>query len=105
MTNWYSRHNFDDNMDYTLKVLDKFNIKKYHFVNDGYGNSALIIDIGLNNYKIKVDGYKQEMVILKKNVTRKGSKHVKEYLDVVKSYKNDCCYECIKWCSKDGVRP
>jgi len=104
MTNWYNRHNFDDNMDYTLKVLDKFNIKKYHFVTDAYGHSALIIDIGLNNYRIEIDDYVCEMVILKRNITRRGSRHPKTYMDEVKRFKKDCCYDGIKWCSKDSER-
>ena len=105
MTSWYTRHNFDDNMDYTLKVLDKFNIKKYHFVTDAYGHSALIIDIGLNNYRIEIDDYVSEMVIKKKKVTRKGNRIPKEYMGIVKIYKKDCIYESARFCSQDGVKP
>ena len=89
MTNWSNRHNFDTNMDYTLKVLEKFNIKKYHFVNDAYGESALIIDIGLNNYRIEVDCYKCEMVVKKRAITRRGGRHRKEYMSEVNKFKSD----------------
>ena len=102
MTNWYSRQNFDDNMDYTLKVLEKFNIEKYHFVTDAYGNSALIIDIRLNNYRVEIDDYKCEMVIKKKKVIRKAQIHKKEYLIDIKSFKTDCIYQSIREVSRDS---
>jgi len=105
MTNWYNRHNFEDNMDYTLKLLEKFNIKKYHFVTDMYGGTALLIEIGLNLYRIELDRTVCEMVIKKRNVKRRSSRHPKTYMDEVKRFKKDCIFEVCKWCSQDGVRP
>ena len=102
MTNWYNRHNFDDNMDYTLKVLEKFNIKKYHFMTS-YGQSALIIDIGLNSYRIYIKDYLCEMVILKKRIVRKAQRHPKERWIELKRFKTDCIYCSIREVKNDSI--
>ena len=51
---WYDRNNFSDNIEYTEKVLNKFNIEKYHFAYDN-GELALLIEKGLKKYKVIMD--------------------------------------------------
>jgi hypothetical protein len=90
-------------MDYTLKVLEKFNIKKYHFVTNMYGQSALIIDIGLNSYRIDIEDYLCEMVIMKKIIVRKAQRHPKEYWVEIKRFKTDCIYCSIREVKNDSI--
>ena len=99
MSSWYKLYNFDDNKERTKKILEKFGIEKYHFVTI-QGETALIIDINLNNYRLELfDG---EMAIRKKKYTRKASRHKKEYLEIVKSFDNDCIYNALKFCAIDS---
>lgn len=104
-SSWFKLHNFDDNLEYTKKVLKKFNIDKYHFVTDMYGCLALIIDINLNTYRIDVDMDNCEMVIRKKRIKYKAKRHPVEKLEPVKKIDKDCIWESIKWIVKDGERP
>lgn len=99
MATWYSLYNFDDNKERTKKILEKFGIEKYHFVTI-QGESALIIDINLNNYRLEL--LENEMVIRKKKYTRRSQIHKKEYMEIIKSYSNDCIYSSIKFCVEDS---
>lgn len=99
---WYKLNNFKDNENYCKKILEKFNIKKYHFVNDSFGSLALIIDLGLNSYKVEIDKVECKMVIKKKLTRRNAQKHPKEYLKIVKTIDKDCIYNAISWISNDS---
>ena len=101
-SSWFRLNNFDDNLEYTKKVLRKFNIDKYHFVNDGYGGLALLIEIGLNSYRIEVDMDRCEMIIKKKRLRRIKAKHPKEYMDVIKKFTHDGIYESIRFVEFDS---
>ena len=48
---WYDRNNFSNNIEYTEKVLNKFNIEKYHFAYDN-GELALLVESGLKNIRL-----------------------------------------------------
>ena len=100
---WFERNNFEENMDYTLKVLLKFDIRKHHFVNDSYGNLALLIDYGINSYRIETNDSTSEVEIYKKCIRRTGQRHPKEYLKLIKTFKIDCIYESIKFVHHDSV--
>lgn len=99
---WYKLHNFSDNMNYCRKVLSKFDIHKYHFVNDGYGGVALLIELGLNSYRVEIDIDNCKMIIKKKQTRRMGQKHPKDYLKVVMAFNKDAIYNSIKWISLDN---
>ena len=100
---WFDRNNFRTNEEYTIKVLDKFDIKKYHFTNDAYGCLALIIDLGLNTYRIEINRDCSTLEIYKKLTRRTGQRHVKEYLRLV-SMDRDGIYNTIKWIKNDSVK-
>lgn len=99
---WFDRNNFDTNKEYALKVLEKFDIKKYYFVIDLYGNLALLIDLGLNTYRIEVNDDNKVLEIYKKLIRRAGQRHKKEYLKLVKTVDKDCIYSSIRWIKNDS---
>lgn len=101
-SSWFDRNNFDDNKEYTIKALDKFDIKKYHFVNDSYGCLALLIELGLNSYRIEVNYDDKVFEIYKKLVRRTGQRHAKEYLKLTKTFDRDCIFNAIKWVKHDS---
>lgn len=100
---WLKRHSFDLNMDYTEKILRKFNIVKYHFGAGEYGHSALIIDHNLGSYRIEVDDIKEVMIVKKKMYKRMGQKHPKEYMEVIGTYSSDCIYDSIKTVVRNSI--
>lgn len=101
MASWYKLSSFDENEERTKKILEKFGIDRYHFVTIN-GFRALIIDINLNNYRIEVDDYNEELLVRKKKYTRRGQRHKKEYMEVIRSFKNDAIYSSIKFVSEDS---
>jgi len=101
MATWHKLSSFDENEERTIRILKKFNIDKYHFVTID-GLKALIIDINLNNYRIEIDDYNEEVRVRKKKYTRRCSRHPKEYMEIIKSFKNDAIYSSIKFVSEDG---
>ena len=103
MATWLERYDFNDDkvIERTEKMLEKFDIKKYHFVADG-STLALIVEINLNTYKLEIDDYKEEMVIRKKKYRRREQRQPKEYLSIVKSFKSDCIYNSITWVVRDS---
>lgn len=101
-SSWFKVNSFDNNEEYTEKVLKKFDIKKYHFVIDQYGCLALLIELGMNSYRIEADIDNCEMIIKKKNIRRLGQKHPKEYMREIKKFDKDAIYESIKFVKKDS---
>lgn len=103
MVDWLKSYNFDDNIDKTLKIMKDFNIDRYHFsvVN---GQTSLIVDVGLNNYKIELDVYKKEMIVKKKQFMRRGSKNQKEYMRTVYRVSENCIYKSIEWINKNSKK-
>ena len=100
---WFDRNNFRTNEEYTIKVLDRFDIKKYHFESDGYGGLALIINLGLNTYKINISRDYSSLEIYKRLIKRTGQKHPKEYLRLI-NIDRDGIYSSIKWIKNDSVK-
>ena len=98
---WIELYDFEINKERTIKLLKKFGIDKYHFIMIN-GLMALLIDINLNTYRIELLPYENEAVIRKKQVTRKGARHSKEYMRIVQSFNDDICYQCIKWIAEDS---
>ena len=37
---WYRKHSFDQNEEYTEKILLAYGLNEYNFVMDGYGSYA-----------------------------------------------------------------
>ena len=101
MANWISLNGFDGNEDRVEKILKQFGINKYHYtiVN---GLTALIIEINLNVYWLEIDDFNEELVIRKKTYTRRNQRQRKEYMSIIKSFKNDCLYMGIKYVANDG---
>ena len=98
---WFEMYSFDNNKDRTKKLLEKFGIKKYHFITID-GIDGLIIEVNLNVYQLEIDPFKDELRVRKKKYKRKSQKHPKEYLQVVKSFNNDCIYNSIKFVAEDS---
>lgn len=98
---WFNRNNFEDNQEYTEKVLTKFNIQKYHFIYDKYGNLSLLIENGLKKYKVMINSIKCIMEIYRCEV-HSFSKYTKENMVLKKTYSDDCIWNCIKWVAKDN---
>lgn len=98
---WFETYSFDNNKDRTKKLLEKFGIKKYHFITID-GIDGLIIEINLNVYQLEVDAFKEEIRIRKKRYTRKSHKHSKEYLECIKSFSNDATYLSLKFVAEDS---
>ena len=103
MTNNFEKlYSFDLHEERTIRILKKFGIEKYHFVTT-YGVTSLIVDIGLNNYRIEPHMYEGKMVILKKKISRRGQKHQHERMDIIASFDNDAIYNSIRACSMDNT--
>ena len=98
---WYERNNFSDNIEYTEKVLNKFNIEKYHFAY-GNGELALLVESGLKKYKFIVDELECLMKIYRCDVHVNFGKHTKENLVLKKTFNDDCIWNSIKWIAKDS---
>lgn len=99
---WFQLNNFDTNQDYTEKILKKFNLQKYHFVYDKYGNLALLVEQNLKKYKIVVDEVDLSLKIYRCDVHNNFEKHTKENMSLKKKFYNDCIYNSIKWISKNS---
>lgn len=98
---WYERNNFSDNIEYTEKVLNKFNIEKYHFAYDN-GELSLLIESGLKKYKVIVDELECLIKIYRCDVHVNFGKHTKENLVLKKTFNDDCIWNSIKWIAKDS---
>ena len=101
MANWINLYSFENNEERTVKILKKFGIENYHFAINN-GSLALLINVGLNSYKLEIDEYNQELVVRKKIYKRREQKHTKEYMRIVNSFKNDCLYLAIKFVCEDS---
>lgn len=101
-SSWFDRNNFDNNKEYTKKILEKFDLKKYHFVNDSCGCLALLIEVNLNSYRIEINSYDKISEIYKKEYRRLGQRHPKEYMRLIKTYDTDCIYNSIRWVKNDS---
>lgn len=101
MANWYRMYAFEYNEERTIRILKRFGIEKYHFVADG-NSLALLIEKGLNNYRIEVNSDDNEMVILKKKACRKGQRHIKEYMRPIARFNNDAIFNALKFVSEDN---
>lgn len=98
------RYDFDINRNRTEKILERFDIKKYHFM-PTYTNSeltSLVIQLGLHTYVIELDDYRREMVIKRKKVVGLALKKSREYAPIVKKFNKDCIYNSIKWVLEDN---
>lgn len=98
---WYERNNFSDNIEHTEKVLNKFNIEKYHFAYDS-GELSLLIESGLKKYKVIVDELECLIKIYRCDVHVNFGKHTKENLVLKKTFNDDCIWNSIKWIAKDS---
>lgn len=99
---WLERNNFDNNQEYAEKVLKNFNICKYHFFYDRYGNLSLLIENNLKKYKIVVDDSDLVFRIYRCDVHNNFKKYTKENMVLKKIIKNDCIYNSIKWISNNS---
>ena len=98
---WFKRNNFGDNQDYAEKILQRFNIQKYHFAYDN-GELALLIEQGLKKYKIIIDKDKGLMEIYRCEVHPNFTKYTKENMMLKKTFNDDCIWNSIKWIAKDS---
>ena len=102
---WFERNNFDDNRGYLEKYLDYFEITRYHYTSDGYGHTALTIEINLNVYRLEVNHDDDEIIVYKKTTRRMGQRHHKEYmLKLDKTFKVDAIANSIKYVKQDSVK-
>lgn len=99
---WYKLNNFEDNQDYTEKILKKFNLQKYHFSYDKYGNLSLLIENNLKKYRIVIDDVELVFKIYRCEVHNNFEKHTKENMVLKKKFSDDCIYNSIKWISKNS---
>lgn len=99
---WFERNNLDDNQEYVEKILKKFNINKYHFFYDKYGNLSLLIENNLKKYKIIIDDSDLIFKIYRCDVHSNFGKYTKENMVLKKIIKNDCIYNSIKWISNNS---
>jgi hypothetical protein len=99
---WFRRNNFEDNQEYTEKVLQRFNINKYHFAYDAYGVLSLLVENGLKKYKVIVNQDICEHEIYRCDVHVNFSKYTKENMVLKKKFNDDCIWNSIKWISKDS---
>ena len=104
MVNDFERlYSFDYNEDRAIRILEKFDIEKYHFVTK-MGRTSLIITINLNTYWIELSDRCDEMIVYKKRIMKRGTRSQQEYIEIVARFKNDAIYYAIKWCSEDNAK-
>ena len=99
---WIKRNNFEENQDYTEKVLKKFNLSKYHFIYDKYGNLSLLVENNLKKYKVIIDFSTLSFKIYRCDVHNNFEKHTKENMTLKKEIKEDCIYNSIKWIANNS---
>ncbi len=95
--NWIELYNLESNQDYVEKTLKEFNINKYHYIYDKYGNLSLLIEQNLKKYKIIVDDENLSFNIYRCDVHNNFKKHTKENMILKKQYYENCIYNSIKW--------
>ena len=101
MGDFLNRYDFDKNRSRTEKILERFDIKKYHFT--AVGNlTSLTIVLSRYIYMIELDDYNKEMVIKRKKTVGLAPKKSKEYAPIVKRFNKDCIYNSIKWVLEDN---
>lgn len=103
MTRWYKRNDFESNQEYAEKVLDRFEITKYHFICEN-GKTSLLIEKNLKKYKVVLNDHKEQMEIYRCDVHNTlNGKYTKENMVLKKYFCDDCIWNCIKWISNDGI--
>ena len=102
MANNFERlYSFDYNEDRAIRILEKFDIEKYHFVTKN-GRTSLIITINLNIYWIEMSDKCDEMSVYKKRIMKRGTRSQQEYIDEIARFKNDAIYNSIKLVVRDN---
>lgn len=98
---WFKRNNFEDNQEYTEKVLERFDINKYHF-NYYEGELCLSVEKNLKKYKIVLEPKRCKMLIYRCGVHNNFGKYTKENMVLKKYFTDDCIWDSIKWIAMDS---
>lgn len=99
--NWYELYSPKKNEETIEKLLKKFELEKYNFVMNNYGDYDLMITSGLYSYKLHLDEKKELLYIYRKSLLNGGGKFCKEYFKPCKQFHNDVWYNSIKYIKKD----
>lgn len=99
MSSWYKLYSPKLNQDRIEKLFKKFNIEKYNFANNGYGDYDVYIRIGLYSYKLEINPKKEELIIYK-NITYKNYNSSKEIYLHSKTIHNDVWFNALKFITK-----
>lgn len=95
MSRWYNVYSPKINQELIEKLLRKFKIEKYNFINNGYGDYDILIEYGLYTYKLELNEIEELLYIYRKSSFRND----KGYLEYNKPYKkihNDVWYKSFK---------
>ena len=98
---WYELYSPKKNEEMIEKLLNKFELDKYNFVMNNYGDYDLMITYGLFSYKLHIDDRKELLYIYRKSLINGGGKFCKEYFKPCKQFHNDVWYNSIKYIKKD----
>lgn len=96
MSRWYKLYSPRLNEDKIIKLFIRFNIDKYNFTNNGYGDYDILIEHGLYEYKAEIHEESEELFIYRNSSHRKGQKGCKEYHTIWKKYHNDIWFNFLK---------
>lgn len=92
---WLKHNSIKENNIYVEKLLKKFKIDKYNFINNGYGEEDLLLSYNNIEYKLSIDEFDKCLKIFKKNLS--GNKKKKEYYHLSKEiYGVGLMYEALK---------
>lgn len=100
MSKWIDRNSFDNNIEYTEKVLERFEINKYNFICEN-GYTSLIIEKNLKKYRIILNVRNKSLDIYRCEVHMNFAKHTKENYKYKISFNDDCIWNSIRWVAKD----
>lgn len=96
MSRWYKLYSPKLNEDRIVKLLKRFDIDKYNFTSDGYGDYSVLFEFGLYEYKAEIREEYEQLFVYRKSSHRRGQKGCKEYHTVWNKYHNDVWFNLFK---------
>lgn len=96
MSRWYELYSPLLNEERIIKLFKRFNIEKYNFANNGYGDYDIYVNYGLNSYKLEIHSDLEQLFIYKE-ASLLNQKNYKRFYYPRKKVHNDIWFKAVKY--------
>lgn len=96
MSRWYELYSPLLNEERIVKLFKKFNIEKYNFANNGYGDYDIYVKYGLYSYKLEFHADIEQLFIYKESSVL-NQKNCKRFYHPQKKLHNDIWFKSAKY--------